>query len=90
MVPDRARDRLVSDALDLDHEPETVGDLAALDGLVGLDAGHAVSVPGALGLGTVAVGIQFLRHAGWMRIVGYTSCFVEGFTRPRAADPDVT
>lgn len=58
MVPDRARDRLVSDALDLDHEPETVGDLAALDGLVGLDAGHAVSVPGALGLGTVAVGFS--------------------------------
>ena len=56
MVPDRARDRLVSDALDLDHEPETVGDLAALDGLVGLDEamqspclGH--SVLGQLQLG---------------------------------------
>ena len=34
-----------------------------LDGLVGLDACHAVSVPGALGLGTVAVGIEFLSHA---------------------------
>ena len=62
-----------SDSLDLDHEPEAVGDLAALDSLVGLDTSHAVSVPRALGLGTVAVGIQFLSHVVGMHIVGYTS-----------------
>lgn len=53
-----------SDALHLDHEPEAVRDLASLDGLVGLDAGDAVPVSGAFGLGTVAVGIEFLSHDG--------------------------
>lgn len=47
-----------SDALHLDHEPEAVRDLASLDGLVGLDAGDAVPVPGHSVLGQLQLGLS--------------------------------
>lgn len=64
-----------SDALHLDHEPEAVRDLASLDGLVGLDAGDAVPVPGAFGLGSVAVGIEFLSHDGGNGTEKHYNCY---------------
>lgn len=63
---------IISDSLDLHHEPETVGDLASLDSFMGLDAGHAVPVSGAVGLRTVAVRIQFLSHGSDYAVSGFT------------------
>lgn len=44
---------------DLDHEPEAERNFSAGYGLVCLDAFHALSAPGAFGLGAVAVRVEF-------------------------------
>ena len=56
-----SRDRPGS--FDLYHEPQTERDLVAVS-LVELDAIHAVSMSGALGLGTVAVGVEICHGYG--------------------------
>ena len=56
-----SRDRPGS--FDLYHEPQTERDLVAVS-LVELDAIHTVSMSGALGLGTVAVGVEICHGYG--------------------------